>query len=226
MTKRQQVIALLALGWSFRRIERETKVRRETVSRYARPADPNPAKVFPGSEGLAGGEVQDSPGVEGPNAAKVTAGPWANAAKVFPGSSLAAALGGGEVRGDDPGEARPGADGAADLAGPGRGLRLRVQLRVGEALRAAARARAASGGRDDEPARGGSAGGLLPGAADAGRSQRAVASAVDLPDDAVPLAPRVRGGGVGPEARELPGSSRAGLPRPWRRAPRSSVTTT
>ena len=87
MTKRQQVIALLALGWSFRRIERETKVRRETVSRYARPADPNPAKVFPGSEGLAGGEVQGSAGVEGPNAAKVTAGPWANPAKVFPGSS-------------------------------------------------------------------------------------------------------------------------------------------
>jgi DNA-binding NarL/FixJ family response regulator len=34
MTKRQQVIAL-ALGWSFRRIERETGVRRETVSRYS-----------------------------------------------------------------------------------------------------------------------------------------------------------------------------------------------
>jgi transposase len=49
MTKRQQVIALLALGWSVRRIERETQVRRETVSRYARSADPNPAKVFPGS---------------------------------------------------------------------------------------------------------------------------------------------------------------------------------
>jgi len=88
MTKRQQVIALLALGWSFRRIERETKVRRETVSRYARLGDSNPAKVFPGSEDVGGGEVQDSAGVEGPNAAKVTAGPWANAAKVFPGSSL------------------------------------------------------------------------------------------------------------------------------------------
>ena len=49
MTKRQQVIALLALGWTFRRIERETGVRRETVSRYSRLADPNAAKVFPGS---------------------------------------------------------------------------------------------------------------------------------------------------------------------------------
>jgi hypothetical protein len=88
MMKRQQVIALLALGWSFRRIERETKVRRETVSRYARPADPNPARVFPGSECPAEGEVQGSGEVGEPNAAKVTAGPWANPAKVFPGSSL------------------------------------------------------------------------------------------------------------------------------------------
>ncbi len=53
MTKRQQVIALLALGWSFRRIERETGVRHETVSRYSRLSDPNAAKVFPG-ESLGG----------------------------------------------------------------------------------------------------------------------------------------------------------------------------
>ncbi len=65
MMKRQQVIALLALGWSFRRIERETKVRRETVSRYARPADPNPAKVFPGSEGAAGVMSRIPPGSRG-----------------------------------------------------------------------------------------------------------------------------------------------------------------
>ena len=89
MTKRQQVTALLALGWSFRRIERETKVRRETVSRYARPADPNPAKVFPGSEGSGEAEVEALSGGEGANAAKVTAGPWPNPAKVFPGSSRA-----------------------------------------------------------------------------------------------------------------------------------------
>jgi hypothetical protein len=49
MTKRQEVIALLALGWSSQRMERDTQVRRETVSRYARSADPNPAEVFPGS---------------------------------------------------------------------------------------------------------------------------------------------------------------------------------
>lgn len=50
MTKRQQVLTLLALGWTFRRIERETQVRRETISKYAREAPPNPAKTFPGSE--------------------------------------------------------------------------------------------------------------------------------------------------------------------------------
>ena len=65
----------------------ETSVRRETVSRYARPADPNAAKVFPGSGGRREREVGVLAG-RGPNAAEVTAGPWANAAKVFPGSEL------------------------------------------------------------------------------------------------------------------------------------------
>jgi transposase len=87
MTKRQQVIALLALGWTFRRIERETGVRRETVSRYARPADPNAAKVFPGSVAPEGAQVGDPDAVCEPNAAEVAVGGWANAAKVFPGSA-------------------------------------------------------------------------------------------------------------------------------------------
>ena len=34
--KRQQVISLLELDWSYRRIEAETGVRRETISRYDR----------------------------------------------------------------------------------------------------------------------------------------------------------------------------------------------
>jgi hypothetical protein len=86
MTKRQQVIALLALGWTFRRIERETGVRRETVSRYARPADPSAAKVFPGSDGPEGVQIGDRDAVWEPNAAEVTAGGSANAAKVLPDS--------------------------------------------------------------------------------------------------------------------------------------------
>jgi hypothetical protein len=34
MADRQRILALLELGWSYRRIERETGVRRETVARY------------------------------------------------------------------------------------------------------------------------------------------------------------------------------------------------
>ena len=37
-TKQQQVIALARLGWSLRRIESETGVRRETASKYVRAA--------------------------------------------------------------------------------------------------------------------------------------------------------------------------------------------
>ena len=38
MPKKSQILALFALGWSYRRIEAETGVRRETVSRYDRHA--------------------------------------------------------------------------------------------------------------------------------------------------------------------------------------------
>lgn len=50
MAHKQQIQALLALGWSYRRIERETGVRRETVARYASVGDSKPAKVPTGSE--------------------------------------------------------------------------------------------------------------------------------------------------------------------------------
>jgi transposase len=82
MTKRQQVIALLALGWSFRRIERETGVRRETISRYSRPAEANAAKAFPGERGPA----EPASGLEGGVDAVSLTGDGSNAAKVFPGS--------------------------------------------------------------------------------------------------------------------------------------------
>ena len=84
MTKRQQVIALLALGWTFRQIERETGVRRETVSRYSRPVEANPAKVFPGEGGPEAppeaAEAQET-GVLGP-------ADGSNPAKMFSGSRL------------------------------------------------------------------------------------------------------------------------------------------
>lgn len=50
MPKKQQVIALLALGWSYRRIEAETGVHRETVAGYDPNRPPKPAKTFPGSD--------------------------------------------------------------------------------------------------------------------------------------------------------------------------------
>ena len=49
MPKKSQVLALLELGWSYRRIEAETGVRRETVRRYDKSRQGKPAKTFPGS---------------------------------------------------------------------------------------------------------------------------------------------------------------------------------
>ena len=53
MLKRKQVLALLELGWSYRRIQAETGVRRETVSRYDRIRRARAANAFPGSGDLA-----------------------------------------------------------------------------------------------------------------------------------------------------------------------------
>lgn len=86
VTKRQQVIALLHLGWSYRRIEAETGVRRETVSRYDRLLRSNPAKVFPGASADGATENGGSGGTERSKAAKVFAGSEANPANVFAGS--------------------------------------------------------------------------------------------------------------------------------------------
>jgi transposase len=47
---KETIVALLALGWSFRRIERETGIRRETISRYADEARAKPATPPTGSD--------------------------------------------------------------------------------------------------------------------------------------------------------------------------------
>jgi transposase len=69
MPDKRRVLALLELGWSYRRIERETGVRRETVARYDPKRPSNAANLSTGSEstsdGLADGE---------PNAANLSAG--------------------------------------------------------------------------------------------------------------------------------------------------------
>ena len=92
MLKRQQVLTLLALGWSFRRIERETGVRRETISQV-RPTGPsNPAKMFPGSEGPTGHGTAIRRAEDGSNPAKTFPGSGSNPAKMFPGSEAPAAV--------------------------------------------------------------------------------------------------------------------------------------
>ena len=86
--KRQQVIALLALSWSYRRIEAETGVRRETVSRYDRLRVSKAAKVFPGSEPIEPPPNGDFSDLADSNPAKVFPGSGSKAAKVFPGSKV------------------------------------------------------------------------------------------------------------------------------------------
>jgi len=84
------VFALLELGWSYRRIEAETGVRRETVSRYDRIRRANAAKTFPGSDPSPPTESADSASVEGSNAANTFAGSEAKPAETFPGAEPAA----------------------------------------------------------------------------------------------------------------------------------------
>ena len=86
MPKKSQVLALLELGWSYRRIQRETGVRRETVSGYDQSRRANPAKAFPGSDASPPGHSPDQVDAADSNAAKTFAGSEANPAKTFPGS--------------------------------------------------------------------------------------------------------------------------------------------
>src|SRR6266849_4682173 len=86
MPKKSHVLALLELGWSYRRIEAETGVRRETVSGYDRMRQANAAKTFPGSDPSPPTDSADPTGVARSNAAKTFAGSNAKPAKTFPGS--------------------------------------------------------------------------------------------------------------------------------------------
>jgi transposase len=85
MPKKSQVLALLELGWSYRRIEAETGVRRETVSRYDRARRANAAKPFPGSGASAPMECGEVVAGEDSNAAKAFVGSQPDPAKGFPG---------------------------------------------------------------------------------------------------------------------------------------------
>ena len=86
MPKQQQILALLALGWSYRRIEAETGVRRETISRYDH-RRAHAAKPFPGSDRPSPRDLVGPGAPDDSKAAKPFAGWDANAAKAFPGSA-------------------------------------------------------------------------------------------------------------------------------------------
>ena len=93
MPKKSQVLALLELGWSYRQIEAETGVRRETVSRYDRARSANAAKTFPGSDvdravtaAAESGDLPDPSLPDASNAATAFPGSPPNPAKTFPGS--------------------------------------------------------------------------------------------------------------------------------------------
>ena len=57
MPDKRRVLALLELGWSYRRIERETGVRRETVARYDPGRKTNAANLSTGSESASDEEA-------------------------------------------------------------------------------------------------------------------------------------------------------------------------
>ena len=87
MPKKAQILALLELGWSYRRIEAETGVRRETVSGYDAARQAIAAKTFPGSGSSPPPDSADQSREEDPNPAKTFAGSESKAAKTFPGST-------------------------------------------------------------------------------------------------------------------------------------------
>jgi len=87
MPKKSQVLALLELGWSYRRIEAETGVRRETVSRYDEARLSKAAKTFAGSAPSPPSESPDLQRAEDSEAAKTFAGSEPNPAKTFAGST-------------------------------------------------------------------------------------------------------------------------------------------
>ena len=57
MADRQRILALVELGWSYRRIQRETRVRRETVARYDPRRPSKPANLSTGSLSSSPGPV-------------------------------------------------------------------------------------------------------------------------------------------------------------------------
>src|SRR5439155_13367875 len=75
MTDKRRVLALLELGWPYRRIERETGVRRETIARYDPRRRPKAASLSAGAETMPHGFSVDG---DVPKAANLSVG-WGGA---------------------------------------------------------------------------------------------------------------------------------------------------
>src|SRR5215467_12010431 len=70
MSNKRRVLALLELGWTYRRIQRETGVRRETIARYDPRRQAKAANLSTGSEVSADdGELKAANLSTGSNAA-------------------------------------------------------------------------------------------------------------------------------------------------------------
>ena len=214
MTKKQQVLALLELGWTFRRIEAETGVRRETVSRYRPgPVQMRP-KCSPAPTGSAGRGGRLSGGAES-NAAKAFAGSAANPAKMFPGSRPRPVRG-GAYRKTIP-------EKLAGLSAQRIWQDLVEDFGYGasyESVKRYVRTVAPHVARwacfTAPPAR--KPKWISSKARRRWTPARAVASAVGVSDDAMPLAARLRRRRLGSEAGNVSPAARARLPRSRRRA--------
>ena len=203
MPKKTQVLALLELGWSYRRIEAETGVRRETVSGYDAARQANAAKTFPGSEPSPSSNLGEGSCVADSNAAKTFAGSAAKPATTFPGSAVRPRFAAAIYRTAITEKLDAGLSLQRIWQDLVEEYRVRRELRIGETVRPDGRADAPGGRRLSLRAWGRSAGGFLPRCADARSRDRRVATAVGLSDDAGPLAARLRGRGLGSEARDV-----------------------
>ena len=190
MPKQQQILALLALGWSYRRIEAETGVRRETISRYDR-RRANAAKTFPGSDRPPPQDAVDSGAPDDSKAAKTFAGSASNAAKAFPGSTARPRFSATVYREAITEKLDTGLSVQRiwqDLVEEyGYGASYESVKRFVRTIAPTRRAR----GRLSLRPRGRSAGRFLPRRAHARRGDRGMASALGVSHDAGPLAPRL-----------------------------------
>jgi hypothetical protein len=201
MHKKQQVLALLELGWSYRRIQRETGVHRSTVGEYDQTRQSNPAKTFPGSDLSPPADLATTEG-EGPaDPAKTFAGSPSNPAKTFPGSTARRRFVAHAYR-----------QAITEKLDAGLSLQRIWQDLVEEygysasyesvkPLRADAHADPSGRRRVSLRARGRSAGRFLPRRPHARRRDWRVATPVGLPHDARPFSSWLRRGRVGPDAR-------------------------